>query len=56
MMDDIEMLNLLQQNCGDDKVLAEFIKKIFSKEFPGLYAWNGPYDKLIDEYSRKRDD
>ena len=56
MMDDLEMLNLLQQNCGDDKVLANFIKEIFSKEFPGLYTWNGVYDKLISEYSSKRND
>lgn len=53
MMDDIEMLMLLQKNCGDDKLLAEFIKEIFTKEYPGLYAWNGVYDNLIDEYSKK---
>ena len=52
-MDDFEILDTLEENAKDE-IVFKFTREIFFKELRGERSWRNKYDKLIDEYSKRR--
>ena len=52
-MDDFEILDTLRANAKNN-IVYEFTKELFFKELREERSWRNEYDKLIDEYSKRR--